>query len=175
VKAGTATLAQEKRAQLRGFEGVSSSQNAPDSAEGSLNSECKELFVIAQLTFQDTNVLQNPDNRRYTFNDLLKATVANWDIIIERTAAIQGQDPLGFAGVSEMMEQLRNLNGQRVERSKENGLQTKTGRGGTGDWPRAGWIPKRTSKATKTQTIGTGRRIENKCLVHHMGGPPMPS
>jgi len=120
VKAGTATLAPEKRAQAnidrlqwawdvmhrgeasdaqkariqnsdRGFESVRISQNAPDSAERILNSECNELFEIAQSTFQDTNVtvLLNPDNRRYALTDLLRATIANWDIIIERTAAIQ--------------------------------------------------------------------------------------
>ena len=92
----------------RGLKSVRISQNAPDSAERSLNSEFKELFEIAKSTFQDTNVLLKLDNRRYTLTDLLTATIiANWNIIIERTAAIQEQDPLGFAGVSQMMEQFR--------------------------------------------------------------------
>jgi len=122
----------------RGLQSVRISQNAPDSAERILNSECKELFVIAQLTFQDTNVLLNPDNRRYTFADLIIATIANWDIVIARTAAIRKQDPLGFARVSKMMEQFRKTIKEWIsarnmavkQKQKEGGLGIGQGRGG---------------------------------------------
>ena len=122
----------------RGLQSVRISQNAPDSAERILNSECKELFVIAQLTFQDTNVLLNPDNRRYTFADLIIATIANWDIVIARTAAIRKQEFLGFARVSKMMEQFRKTIKEWIsarnmavkQKQKEGGLGIGQGRGG---------------------------------------------
>ena len=83
-------------------------------------------------------VLLNPDNRRYAFTDLLRATIANWNIIIERTAAIQEQDPLGFAGVPEMMEQFRKTakqwnaaaNKANKQRRDEGGPGVGQGQGG---------------------------------------------
>ena len=106
---GEASDVQKARIQKTdsGLKSVRISQNAPDSAERSLNSEFKELFEIAKSTFHDINVLLKLDNHRYTLTDLLTVTIANWNIIIERTAAIQEQDPLGFAGVSQMIEQFR--------------------------------------------------------------------
>jgi len=137
---GEASDAEKARIQNsdRGFESVRISQNVPDSAEHSLISECKELFEIAKSTFQDTNVLLIPDNCRYAFTDLLRATIANWNIKIERTAAIQGQDPLGFAGVSEMMEQFRKTakqwnaaaNKANEQRRDEGGPGVGQGQGG---------------------------------------------
>jgi len=131
------------------------SQNAPDSAERSLNSEFKKLFEIAKSTFQITNVLLKPDNCRYACTNLLKATIANWNIIIERTAANLR------ARSSWICRSLRDdgavqRNGKTVERGCEQGPPPKTGRRGTGGRPREGWIPKRTSNATKTQTTGKG-------------------
>jgi len=70
---------------------------------------------------------------------LLKATIANWNIIIiQHTAANQEQHPLGFAAVSEMMEQFRKTAKQRNaaankanrQRRDEGGPGVGQGRGG---------------------------------------------
>jgi len=149
---GEASDAEKARIQNsdRGFESVRISQNAPDSAERSLNSECKELFEIAKSTFQDTNVLLNPYNCKDTFTDLLKATIANWNIIIiQHTAAIQEQDPLGFAGVSEMMEQFRKTAKQRNAAANKANHQRRD-EGGPGVGQGRGGYHRELAKATKT-------------------------
>jgi len=79
-------------------------QNAPDSEERRLIGECRALFDTAKFYFQDTKVLLNPTNDRYTLPKLTFATNAKWDIVFERTAAIEEQDPLGIVGASELMQ-----------------------------------------------------------------------
>ena len=132
----------------RGFQSVRISENAPDSAERSLNSECNDLFQIAQSIFQDTNVLLNPENGRYAFTDLRRATIANWDIIIERTAAIREQDPIGFAGVSAMMEQFRKTAKQWKAAAKQARKQRQD-EGGPGIGQRRGGYQKELAKQQK--------------------------
>jgi len=150
---------------LRGLESVQISQSAPNSVERSLNRKCRELFDTLDLYFQHTNVLLGPTNRRYTLA-FTQTSIANWDIMIERTAAIEEQDSLGFARASELMQQFRETakqwkSAQQVasyQRRKEGGLGVGQGVGG---------YQKALAQQQKRKQMEQHGE-ENTCFLHHV-------